>query len=69
MWKIVKIGDFSSEGGPTGWSINFEKPDPLRWVLGIDIKGRVNVNGIEIVEWTELRNRRMGKCPAVSVCS
>jgi len=73
--KIVKIGTFDNRGMPIGWSIDVggkgvgfqEGTSALgvsddAYVLGIDILGVgiVDVNGIEIVEWTDARRTVTG---------
>ena len=73
--KIVKIGTFDNCGVPTGWHLdaNFEgsaisfKGDPFkrekvnRYCLGLDqlFPGSVDVDGVEIVEWTTARREAM----------
>ena len=54
--KILKIGIFSKDGAPTGWAFDGTGDKP-GYALGLDLlfPGSVDVNGIEIVEWTEAR--------------
>jgi len=59
--KIVKIGTFDHNGCPTGWHIDMNDiPDGV-YALGVDVigPGIVDVNGIEIVEWTNKRKIMM----------
>ncbi len=58
--KIIKIGTFDKRGMPTGWTIDLVKDERKGiggYCLGIDdlFPGSVDVNGIEIVEWTQAR--------------
>ena len=63
--KIQKIGGFTDEGYPTGWEILGEAKDAAGVAftdcLSIDTRGVVRINGIEIVEWTEARNKAMAE--------
>jgi len=69
--KIVKIGTFDSFGNPTGWTVDCENCGGnaiaitdninVHHALGIMDDGRVTVNGVEIVEWTEARKRAVKK--------
>ena len=73
--KIIKIGTFNKQGIPIGWHIDMDganKNQPAyvfainnekayknkEYVFGI-IDEKVCVNGIEIVEWTEERDKCM----------
>ena len=55
--KILKIGTFDERGCPTGWHLDMNDIPECQYGLGIDILGQgiVDVNGVEIVEWTEER--------------
>lgn len=70
--KIVKVGSFDCNGIPTGWHFDlsgFENclavsnaKDPAKlYCLGLDMirPGSVDVNGVEIEEWT--LNRKLAK--------
>ena len=56
--RIIKIGTFDERGFPTGWSIDGIDMKEGEYCLGI-IKEKVYINGVEIVPWTEERNRCM----------
>ena len=67
--RIERIGTFGSTGDPMGWNINpgFEgdatnNAGADRYCLGVDrfSPGSVDVNGVEIVEWTLARRVAMG---------
>jgi len=61
--KIVKIGKFDENGSPTGWHFDVEfQHGSGKYCLGLDTygPGSVDVNGVEIVEWTERRKNAMG---------
>lgn len=66
--KIIKIGTFDERGLPTRWNIDlgdapYIASDQLKigteneYCLGLDqlFPGSVDVRGVEIVEWTQLR--------------
>ena len=59
--KIVKIGTFDHDGNPTGWHIDMNDIPDDGYALGVGEigPGIVDVNGIEIVEWTKKRKMRM----------
>jgi len=59
--KIVKIGTFDRDGVPTGWHIDIKSTSEKGYVLGVGNigPGIVDVNGVEIVEWTEKRKKMM----------
>jgi hypothetical protein len=59
--KIIKIGTFDKRGIPTGWHIDLSDQKGTEYCLGIDqiFSGSVDVNGIEIVEWTQARKDLM----------
>ena len=56
--KIIKIGSFDRNGSPTNWWFDLNDVDTTRYALGLDqlFPGSVDVNGVEIVEWTKARN-------------
>lgn len=61
--KIVKIGDFDRNGNPVTWFVDCQDLPEKGYCLGIDtlFPGSVDVNGVEIVEWTALRCKRMAE--------
>ena len=54
--KIIKIGTFSDGGCPVNWAFDAQGDGHC---LGIDLlyPGSVDVNGVEIVEWTAARRK------------
>ncbi len=67
--KIIKIGTYDSAGVPMGWHIDCEfegeavnNEGSNKYCLGIDrfFPGSVDVNGVEITEWTLARKTAMG---------
>ncbi len=56
--KIIKIGTFDERGMPIGWHIDLNDIKDTEYCLGIDqlFPGSVDINGIEIVEWTQARS-------------
>ncbi len=73
MAKIIKIGSWDKAGMPTGWVIEVMEGEKIGiggylkgiggYCLGIDelFQGSVDVNGVEIVEWTEERRKAKEK--------
>lgn len=59
--RILKIGTFNKQGHPTGWALDGTDCETGEYCLGLDVggPGKVSVNGIEIVEWTEARKAAM----------
>lgn len=60
--KIVEIGTFDNHGMPTYWTMNgSDQKEGEKYCLGIDqlFPGSVDVNGVEIVEWTKKRKRQI----------
>lgn len=58
--KIIKIGTFDKQGHPINWHIDLDKiHDNERYALGVINEEKVCVNSVEIVEWTEERDRCM----------
>ena len=56
--KIIKKGTFDKQGMPTEWHIDMNEQENVEYALGV-IKEKVCVNGIEIVEWTQERDKCM----------
>ena len=64
--KIIKIGTFNKFGMPTGWEFDGNNMgNSKEYCMGLDILGPgiVDVNGIEIVEWTEKRKEMLESKP------
>lgn len=64
MAKIIKIGTFDNRGMPTGWHFDIEGViEKGYYCLGLDFlfPGSVDVNGVEVVEWTEARHKALGR--------
>ncbi len=57
--KITKIGAFDSNGFPDGWEVDGSEIIPRQsdYALMFHADGRVLVNNIEVVPWTEARRR------------
>ena len=66
--KIVKIGHWDSYGSPYGWHFSGSEcvvasPGALTnavSVMTLHPDGKVEIGGVEIVEWSEARQRAMG---------
>ena len=60
--KIVKIGTFDDRGMPTGWELG-AVDDNTKYLLGLDqiYPGSVDVNGVEIREWSIARAEAQGE--------
>jgi len=61
--KIIKIGTWNEQGFPLYWSIDLVEREPVpAHRCCIEVRNeKVYVNGVEIVPWTEERNRAMGR--------
>jgi len=60
--KIIKIGAWDKNGMPIRWTIDCNKPvqlNPSGAVMTIDQDGKVFVDRVEIVPWTEKRRKAM----------
>ena len=54
--RIIKIGTFNEQGSPIQWHLEPDSAEKTEYCLGI-IKEKVCINGVEVVPWTEERNR------------
>jgi hypothetical protein len=63
--RILKIGTFDANGMPTGWHLDMNGGTAKEYCLGIDtlFHGSVDVNGVEVVEWTEARKMACQRPP------
>ena len=66
--RIIQKGTFDANGMPTGWYFDCSggagidiSDDRLKFGACLELKqdGRVLVNGVEIVEWTQERQKAM----------
>ena len=62
--RIVKIGTWDANGKPVGWEIDRTNDTPYAIptvILTLTVDGRVEVDRVEVVEWTQARRKAMEK--------
>jgi hypothetical protein len=53
--KIIKIGTFDEKGLPTGWEVDASDVPDGAVIIELKLDGRILVDRVEIVPWTETR--------------